>query len=462
MLNEALGIHLLPWQKSVIRDWLAVDESGQFIHRRNGLSVPRQSGKSFLTIAVVNFLILILNMRVAFTAHNYSTVGDIFDRFKRNYGYKANDPNAANAELNALVKNIRGATSRECIELAHVSNQYGEFDPCVAFSTRTDSSLRGQSFDCLICDESQMLLPSQLSSILPVTNSGPRGNPLTIFLGTPETPSTRGEVFSHVRKDALGGNSSDISWNEWSVDEVGDVRDKARWYYTNPSLGQLSNESSLQAAVGSMGEFDFAQEYLGYWCENKASSVIDTAEWTNCKTSNPPDDGLFSYAVKFSPDGAIGTLAVCLKPNDGKPHIEVIESKRMNCGISWFADWLEGRKAQAAQITIDGMANAQPLIDELVRRGVSQKAICKPRSADVSASCSDLLNAIHEGRVTHYDQPALNDSALKAKKRLIGNGGGWGFADNDCDSTLIEACALAYWGAMTTKRNPTRKQRISF
>lgn len=461
-LNRALGIDLLPWQQDIVRDWLAVDERGQFIHRRNGISVPRQSGKSFLTIAVVNYLVLVLHFRVAFTAHNYSTVGDIFDRFKRLYGYKAKDTNAANKELNALVKNVRGATSRECIELQHVATSEGEYDPCVSFSTRTDSSLRGQSFDCLICDECQELQPSQLSSLLPTTNAGACSNPLNIFLGTPETPASRGEVFGHIRTDALSGEATDISWNEWSVEDVGDVRDVARWYETNPSLGRLSNESSLRAAVGSMAPFDFAQEYLGYWSQQQVNSVIDAAEWNSRATATPPSEGLKCFAVKFSPDGSSGCLSVALKPSEGIPHIEVVEARSMSGGVAWFADWLEARKGDTAQIVVDGMANAQPLVDELIRRGLPAKMIWKPRSADMAAACSDLLNAVREGKVTHFDQPGLNDSALKARKRPIGSGGGWGFADNGCDSTLIESCALAYWGAMNTKRNPKRKQRIGF
>lgn len=287
-------------------------------------------------------------------------------------------------------------------------------------------------------------------------------NPQTLYLSSPPDESSDGEVFRRIRSNALSGLSKSTSWNEWSVDEIGDVADRERWARAIPSLNYLIKESTVESELEQMPPDKFARERLGWWSDMSALAVIDKAEWSTCKTDNPPNDGLFSYAVKFSPDGAIGTLAVCLKPTDGKPHVEVIDSKRMSCGISWFADWLEARKAKAAQITIDGMANAQPLVDELTRRGIPPKAIRKPRSADMAAACSDLLNAIHESRVTHFDQPALNDSALKSKKRAIGNGGGWGFADNDCDSTLIEACALAYWGAMTTKRNPTRKQRMTF
>lgn len=455
------GINLLEWQKDVLRDFLALGDNGKWAHDRCCLSVPRQNGKSYLVIAMCLYLLLVKNFKIAYTAQNYSTVLDIFDRFKRIFGTKANDQFAPYQELNDMVLRVRGTASREGIDLKHVETDGGGFDPCISFSTRTDSSLRGQSYDVLIVDECQLCSSSQFASIGPVTKSGPAGNSMRVFIGTPETPSSKGEIFGNIRKDAIGGNDSERTcWIEWSVDEVGDIKDPARWYATNPSLGILGDESEMRSSAGTMNPFDFAQEYLGFWPKQSVESVIDAEKWNDCATDEPPADGLIAYAVKFSPDGARGTLSVCLKPKDGLPHIEVIEARNMGHGITWFADWLEARKAKAAQITIDGMANSQPLIDELIRRGVPKSAIVKPRSGDVATACAEMLNAVNERRITHYDQAALNESATKSKKRVIGGGGGWGFADNGCDSTLIESCALAYWGAITTKRNPGRKQVI--
>lgn len=300
---------------------------------------------------------------------------------------------------------------------------------------------------------------SAQSSFLPLLSASK--NPQTLYLSSPPDESSDGEVFRRIRKTALSGESSSISWNEWGVDEVGDVSDKERWARVIPSLGYLIKESTVEGELEQMSPPKFAIERLGLWLDQSAQSVIDKDDWQACKTEDPPSEGLFSYAVKFSPDGSRGSLAACLKPSDGVPHVEVIASRPMSGGISWFADWLEARKGQAAQITIDGMANAQPLVDELLRRGVPQKAVCKPRSAEVAAACADLVNAVKERKVTHFDQPALNEST-KSRKRRIGGGGGYGFEANNCDPTLIESCALAYWGAINTKRNPTRKQRMAF
>ena len=68
-----------------------------------------------------------------------------------------------------------------------------------------------------------------------------------------------------------------------------------------------------------------------------------------------------------------------------------------------------------------------------------------------------LTDALNEQTVTWYEkQLALRDSAVTAVKRPIG--GGWGYGGEN--STPIEAAALAYWGARTSKRDPTRRMRI--
>ena len=68
-----------------------------------------------------------------------------------------------------------------------------------------------------------------------------------------------------------------------------------------------------------------------------------------------------------------------------------------------------------------------------------------------------LINTINEGGLTWYrPQQILNESAITATKRSIAGGFGFG-GDN---SLPIEACALALWGAKTSRRDPNRKMRI--
>ena len=81
----------------------------------------------------------------------------------------------------------------------------------------------------------------------------------------------------------------------------------------------------------------------------------------------------------------------------------------------------------------------------------------RPKATDVIAAASLLINELNERTITWYTKPeALRDSALTSTKRTIA--GGWGFGGDN--SLPIEACALALWGAKTSKRDPSRKMRI--
>jgi hypothetical protein len=73
------------------------------------------------------------------------------------------------------------------------------------------------------------------------------------------------------------------------------------------------------------------------------------------------------------------------------------------------------------------------------------------------AAVSMLMDGLNEQTLTWYSgQDALRNSAISSVKRPIS--GGWGFGGED--SAPIEACALALWGAKTSKRNPNKRMRI--
>ena len=204
----------------------------------------------------------------------------------------------------------------------------------------------------------------------------------------------------------------------------------------------------------------FARERLGYWgkVEKIAETCIDPQDWNACLNRNPKKEGVVVYSVKFAPDGSLGSLAACYKPEDGLPFVYVVDVRSMSSGLGWFAETLSKVRSEAAQIVIDGQSNAQALIDKLVSMGVPSRAIIKPNTSEVIAAYSGFVNAVKEHQVTHYGQDALTDSATKSEKRKIGNNGGFGFKSTDeAEAALVESVALAYWGAMKTKRKPGRR-----
>lgn len=441
-VNAAGGIEMLEWQDLIMRCWLATNSVGRWAATTCGGSLSRQNGKSLgLVVPRANYGMIMLGEEVLYTSHLQKTSTETFESIATFFDSKP---------LKKYVKDIKTALGREQVIL----NNGGR----IKFLARTRNGGRGQHGDLLIFDEALELDADSQASFLPAISAS--RNPQVLYVSSPPTPNSPGNVFRNIRNRAMNGDSERISWFEWSVDEIGDVHDKTRWYATNPSLGILIQESTIESECEQMDADTFARERLGWWCSNDLAveHVIDAEDWSACKTDSPEKSGAPVYAVKFSPDGAVASLAACHKANGGVPFVYVIKHHSMSEGLSWLVDKLAEHSAEAAQIVIDGKGNAQTLNDRLLDRGVSKRLIIRPKTNDAVTAYASLANAVKERQIMHYGQDALDASAVRSEKRPIGNSGGWGFASTDeADSTLIESAALAYWAAMTTKRKPGRK-----
>ena len=452
ILMKALGVPPDDWQEGLLELWLAVKPNGKWLHTRNGLSCPRQNGKSWLIEARIIYGVIVLGERILFTAHDYSTVTQLFDRMKEYFGEKANDKHAEHKELNGLVRMVRRAAGKEAIFFKNGAVIY--------FATRTKSARRGFTVDVVIADECQELTQVQLSSIMSTASSGPLGNSQYIFCGTPPTPASSGDVFAHVRDSAFNG-ADDISWNEWSVDEIGDVLDESRWYETNPSLGIRLDIDILRAPVGTMDAIGFAQEVLGYWLPvSMAKAVIDAKDWDGglIGKDDAPKVGKLALGVKFTPDGEYAAVSAAIIPKVGKPFIELLAFKEVTGGIRWIVDGIMANIKKASVVIIDGKSGKGALVERLNEQNVPKGAIKVASIADVQDAESMFLNELVEGNVTHIAQTQLDDSALKSVRRDIGKNGAFGFGDGEGSSSApVESASFALYGARTSRRNPNRK-----
>lgn len=429
----------LEWQRRCLRQMLSTAPSGLWAAGTVGNSVPRQNGKTLgVTEARVAFGMVVLNELALYTSHLQKTSTETFEDMANLFDSRS---------LRRYVKTIRTALGREAIVLKSGAQ--------IKFLARTRNGGRGQHCDLLVFDEAQELTDEQQASFLPTQAAS--SNPQTVYTGTPPDEGAPGTVFRRIRERALSG-APGMAWAEWAVDEMGDVTDRGRWYETNPSLGTLILESSVENECNDMAADKFARERLGWWSPEASLSqrVIDPDEWNACRTDSPPADGLMGVGVKFAPDGSRVALAVCLRPDDGKPYVEVVRASSTSRGTRWVAEWLDARRDKIASAAVDGK-RGESTVQALSDAHFPRKAVHVPGSADVAKACAMLVDAVQSGAVEHYGQPDLDAAATTCARRRIGMDG-FGFDDTETgDSTLIEACALAYREAMTTKRRPGRK-----
>ena len=454
-LADAYGMSPHPWQRLLLDDWLALDDDGRLLNSLCVLPVPRQNGKTGVCDPRETEGLIIRGEWILHTANEYQTAKLAFDRLRAKFGTRKNDPNARFPELNRLVARYTTSANQMVLELTNGAR--------IEFRTRggNDDAGRGGTFDLVVVDEAQNYTDAQDAALSPLNSAAPHGSPQTILMGTVPNPekALKGEKFAAIRASMHEAPYVGGCIHEWSAPEVGDPLDVVRWYQYNPSLGYQLLEPALMKDARTMNPDTFAREHLGWWPEAIATTApILERDWSACRIENPTREGLVCYAVKFSPDGSVGTLAACHRAGTGRPFVYVVDSRGLGHGIGWFVETLKHVSERAALILIDGQSNAQTLTERLLAERVPKNEIMRPRTSDMAAACSALANAVKERTVTHYGQEALDMSATRSMRRSLGSGGGWGFqSTEDADATLIEACALAYWGAMTTKRNPERK-----
>lgn len=447
-LAKSYGLDPDPWQRMILNDWLGRIGDDMYAADTCGVSVPRQNGKNGVLEGRELYGISVEGEKILHTAHEVKTARKAFLRLVSFFENEREYP-----ELVELVKDIRKANGQEAIIL----NNGGSIE----FSARSRGAARGFTVDVVVCDEAQELTDEQLEALLPTSSAGPLGNSQLILLGTPPGPGSAGTVFKRTRHNALSGGSEGICWHEWSVDSIGDVKDESRWEETNPALGIRLQRKSIEKELATMSADGFARERLGWWQEGSVDAIFSRGEWEALATDSPPADGKTAYGIKFSVDGSSVALAVALISDEETPYVEVIEHRSMSSGSAWLADFVEHAWKTATAVVIDGKAGAQNLIDELRRRGVGKRVIVAPSAADVITAASGFISDVHEEKVAHYNQPALNDSVLNAQRRAIGTAGGFAFKGyNGADMSPLEACSLALWGAKTSKRDPSRKLRI--
>lgn len=462
----AYGVQFYESQVYELRVFLARDASGAFAAKTICISKPRQNGKSFAARFYAIWMAAVEGKRVLFSAHHGKTVRKMFKEIR---GFIESEP-----DFFAMLKpknGIYAAAGTEGIYFADWVDDDGTYHEggMIEFQTRTNSAARGETYQVIIVDEAQELTAEQLEALKPTTiaaddASKVDSDPQMIYLGTPPNAKCVGTEFRRWHDEAHEDTGSTIWWLEWAVDEMPTTTDKAELmelvYQTNPAMGYRIKESTMIDVMDTMSAEGFARECLGWWSKtyNMANTVIKADDWNACKVDNPKQEGLLTYGVKFSPDGLIGTLSACYKPTDDSPFVYVVASRDMSEGLTWFVDNLIMRKDKVALVVIDGKSNAENLRGKLIAAGYSKKAVKCLGTQEAITANSMIDNAVKEHAIRHYGQEQLNNSATKCIRREIGKNGGFGFdSTEDADATLIESCAAALYGAMTTKRKPGRK-----
>lgn len=434
---EQSGRKVFKWQVNLLKPLMAINKDGLYTHTKFGYAIPRRNGKNEIVV-MRELYALEQGQRVLHTAHRTMTSHSAWERLKEvveKCGCKEGEDFTS-----------QKAVGRERIEFPKTGGR-------VEFRTRTSTGGLGEGFDLLVIDEAQEYTEDQESALKYVVTDSE--NPQTIFCGTPPTPISAGTVFTAFRGKVLDGAVPNGAWFEWSVDKVSDVRDRDLWYKTNPSLGLVFTERSVEDEIGT-DDVDFNIQRLGLWLKYNQKSAISKKDWDALKGNRLPILlGKLFVGIKFGSDGKNVALSVAVKTLSGDTFIEAVDCQSVRNGLGWIMNFLA--QADIEKVVIDGAGSQSLLAQEIKENRIPLKLIL-PTVKEVIRANATWEQAIFAGTIKHMGQPSLAEVATNCEKRNIGSNGGFGYRSQleDFDIALMDSAMLAHWACVEHK--PVKQQ----
>ena len=425
---------LREWQSLQIKDIMAVNEQGLWVHSKYGYQVSRRNGKGEVLIAR-EIWGLVNGEKILHTAHQTATSRSAWERL-----------GVALSDIGIPYK----STKMYGCETIRIEETGGR----IQFRTRTSKSGLGEGYDLLVIDEAQEYTIDQESALKYTVSASE--NPQTILCGTPPTATSSGTVFEKMRNATLQGQGVNCGWAEWSVDSMKEPTDKDAWYQTNPSLGQGLTERAIEDEITS-DKIDFNIQRLGFWLKYNQKSSVSTREWENLKIDvEPKFKGKLYIGIKFSMVDTV-SLSVAIRTKDDRIYLEGIDCRETKEGLGWLINFVERMdKNSLGGIWIDGVGKPQILSDEYKELRIKHKIL---KLNDVILANSQFEQALFEKEICHNAQPSMVQIVTNCEKRAIGTRGGFGYKSlkEEYDISLMDSIILAHYGCKNTIEKSSQK-----
>lgn len=459
-LVASYGITMDPWQRLVLRDWLATGPDGGWRDFTCALTLPRQNGKNLCLEVRELFGAAVLGEQILHTAHEVKTAKSHFNRLKYFFGQRAHDPAAQFPELNAMVARVRNTNGQEAIELRNGGS--------IKVSARSRGAARGFTVDVVVIDEAQELSDDALEALAPTLAAAPLGNPQQVWTGTVPGPQAVCDAWVRLRKRGVEGEDG-LSWIEWSVpsDNTSDGDDLVR--RVNPALevGRL-RPKVIDGERKALSPGGFRRERLGQWPAEAVTRRAISDELWSASAADPPADGVRTAALVAASDGH-WALAAAVRDAERRVHVNVVmTAPAPQSDPTPALEWLAARWRRLAEIVVFGGSVAPVAVQWMKDHRVPPKRCTVVSTGDYLSGCSVFLAGLSTGAVTHPAAPAGGGADALAwsvascdrKERRSDGSFGWVVTRPNGDATPLEAVSLAAAAAATTTRNPGRKVQI--
>lgn len=440
---EALGYELLPWQRQVASTALEVDpDTGLLAYRTVIVTVPRQSGKTTLLLAVaahraLAFQTLSGPQSILYTAQ---TGLDARTKFVDDWLPVLDRSPLAGQYTKRLTNGQEQVRWRNGSRLG--------------IAAPTNTAVHGRTLDLGFVDEAFSQVDDRLEQAFGpamITRQQPQLWVVSTA-GTDESTYLNSKV-ELGREMVECGITSDVAYFEFSADPDTDPGDVRTWISCMPALKHEGNPNgtapveAVAAQYASMPLPEFRRAYLNLRDSRRSGSVISPADWQACEDTDSALSDPITLAFDVAPDrgtAAIGAAGLAAD-GGGNTHVEVVEHAS---GTGWvvgrIVELVERHKPAA--VVCDAAGPASSLLADMAAAGVEVR-LANTREA-IQAAGAFYDDAVGH-RLRHIGQIELTTAVDGAAKRSIGESWAWGRKSSAVDISPLVAVTLARWGHKT-------------
>jgi len=266
---SALGFDLLPWQQQVL-DVALEHEDDRLAYRDVIVTVPRQSGKSTLVLALVLWRMLAAPSHAVYGAQSrLSARQKVLDDWW---------PVVARSRLRPGFSVAR-ATGQEALRSANGSI-------CRVISS-DETAAHGETLSLAVIDEAWAADPSVEQAVRPAMSTKSNGQLWSISTaGTARSLWWRGKVTAG-REAVDAGRTDGVAYFEWSAAPGAELRDPATWAACMPALGHTVKAETIAVDIDAMSAAEARRAYLNQWLDESdeagwalvARDVWEAARW---------------------------------------------------------------------------------------------------------------------------------------------------------------------------------------
>lgn len=466
-MARRLGKPLMPWQQLVADVALEVDpKTGELWYEEVIITVPRQSGKTTLIMALMVWRCVIMSRRLGRQVVTYLAQSGKMARRK------------LEREFLPTLKAARGFTEVPHSRARPVKPT--EYKPSMNNGSEhilwgtgsylqvdapTATASHGDVLDMPVVDEAfahTSDLVEQAVDAASVTRQSPQtyvvstaGNEKSLYLW-PKILAGRASI---------GKRGTRTAYFEWSLPPELAYDDPAEWPLYLPALGHTITLDRLLARLDKAqrnpddvdedgyepGIAGFRRGYLNQWVKVPPSahtplvSEIDPEVWMGAPLVDQSSQivGRPVLGVAVAHDGVSASVVVAGRRSDGLPHVETLLRQS---GTWWIEKALRDLVAQWSPVAVGwhsgGPARVlQPDIERACALGDTAKQPLNGR--EWSAACEAFALAVKAGNVRHLGDVLLLDAVSGASRREVGAGWEWDLREARTDITPLAAATAA-------------------